>query len=126
MEMTKSQREELAGRLAAVRLERFGGKRKDAYTHAKVNSATWTKLENGDPVAERSLVAVLLALWPETGGDWRRMDPPLTGGDPLATEDWRAYIDSLGLSPAIKASVISTIEADRADAKKKPKRGESA
>lgn len=77
MEMTRGERAALARRIAAARIERFKGSRKAAYTAAGINSATWTRLEKGETVKEQTVVAALQTLWPETGGDWRKMDPPL-------------------------------------------------
>lgn len=113
MNMTKGQRKDLARRVEDKRLSDYGGNRRAAYTDAKVNSATWTKAEKGEVIAERSYVAIIGTLWPETQGDWRRMDPPLTG---LPDDDasWRDYVASLNLSPEVEASVIAAIEADRA------------
>lgn len=87
MEMTSSERADLAERLAKMRVERFKGSRKAAYTAAGINSATWARLESGETVKEATVVAVLQAFWPETGGDWRKIVPPLaTSGSPRLDE----------------------------------------
>lgn len=80
MEPNEAQRRDLGDRVTSARIERYGGSRKDAYNAAGVNAATWTKVEEGRPLAERSLVAIVKLLWPETGGNWVLIDPPL-GGD---------------------------------------------
>lgn len=77
MEPTQEQRFELARRIEDLRIEHYGGNRRAAYNAAGVNAATWTKAENGERLAERSLNAIVKLLWPETGGDWRKITPPL-------------------------------------------------
>lgn len=110
MDMNDEQRKDLAVRIESKRLSDYGGNRRRAYNAAGVNSATWSKAEEGQPIAERSYVAIVRTLWPETQGDWRRMDPPLGEG----ADGWRAYVDSLNLSPETHAHVVATIEADMA------------
>lgn len=79
MDLNEHQRADLASRVRSVRLSRYRGNRKAAYTDAGVNSATWERAEKGAPLAERSLVAIIETLWPETAGDWQLLDPPLSG-----------------------------------------------
>jgi phenylpyruvate tautomerase PptA (4-oxalocrotonate tautomerase family) len=113
MDMTEQQRADLAARITDLRISRYGGSRKAAYVASGVNSGTWTRAEAGESLAERSLVAIVGTLWPETHGDWRRIDPPL-GSDVLADESWRDYIDSLDLTPETHAHIVATIEGDLA------------
>jgi hypothetical protein len=108
MEPTPAERTELARRAAHERITRFGGNRKAAYTEAKVNSNTWTRLENGDPLAERSRVAIVRMLWPETGGDWTKIEPPLT--DSRLTSDELDEIRAAPISDATKQWVADMYE----------------
>jgi hypothetical protein len=112
MEMSKAQRDDLAARVADMRLTQYRGNRKAAYTAAGVNSATWTRVEEGLPLKERSCVAIIATLWPETHGDWRRMTPPLGLERDLVTE-----IQESDLSPAAKEFILRTLaeEQSRAD-----------
>ena len=96
MELSQREREDLARRIVTERLGRYRGNRKAAYTAAGVNSNTWTRAEEAKPLAERSLVAIVSALWPETGGDWQRLDPPLAANHP---EDLATAISKLDLGP---------------------------
>lgn len=71
VQMTDVQRELFAAALIDVRMERFGGSRKAAYTAAKVNAATWTRAESGQTVKESSLAKIVATAFPSTRGDWR-------------------------------------------------------
>lgn len=92
MDLNELQRADLASRVRSVRLSRYRGNRKAAYTDAEVNSATWERAEKGAPLAERSLVAIVETLWPETAGDWRLLDPPLGGEVDVAEEVRRSNL----------------------------------
>lgn len=111
MDLNESQRSDLAARIERERVVRFKGNRRAAYNAAGVNAATWTKAENGEPLAERSLVAIVSTLWPETGGDWRLMDPPLgdAGESPL-TPDVLALLEKL--SPSQRERIRAVLEDD--------------
>jgi hypothetical protein len=85
MEPNELQRADLAARIRRKRMEVYGTRR-DAYVAAGVNSSTWTRAETGQTLAERSLVAIMKFLWPETGGDWQQLDPPLGGSSDLENE----------------------------------------
>lgn len=102
MDLNEVQREDLARRAHRVRIERFGGKKNAAYGAAGVNSNTWERMELAQPIAERSLVAIVRMLWPETAGDWRDIDPPL-GGDVDVAEQVRRSND---LTPAAKELIL--------------------
>lgn len=111
MEMSEAQRMDLAARIESKRRSEYGT-RKAAYNAAKVNAATWSKAEAGQPdVAEYSLVAIVKALWPETGGDWRRMDPPL-GGDGLSDIEVAA-IRAPNLSDTVRADILRLLAGER-------------
>ena len=103
MDMTEAQRKDLAGRVTGKRLSDYGGNRRRAYNDVGVNSATWTKAEEGVPIAERSYVAIIAGLWPETHGDWRQLDPPLDGDD---ASDYAAEVRASNLSAAAKERII--------------------
>lgn len=100
MDMTQAQRDELATRVKNLRIKRFGGSRKRAYVEAGVNAATWNKAENAESIAERSMVAIVGLLWPETGGDWQQLDPPLDQGGTVSIEEimdrFQAVVDGFG------------------------------
>jgi hypothetical protein len=111
MEPTIRQREDLAARVEAIRRSRYRGSRKAAYTAAEVNSATWTKIESADPtLSPNSLVAILLTLWPESGGDWRKLDPPLSDTSSLDGDEWLDFVKGLNLPAEDEAHIIATIE----------------
>lgn len=115
MEMNEAQRRDLAARIESKRLSDYGGNRRRAYTAAGVNAATWTKAEDAQPIAERSYVAIIRALWPETYGDWRRMSPPL-GDDPVAEltdkelETLRQIIGAAEVDEALRRRLLERIE----------------
>lgn len=109
MEPTERQREDLAARIRRERIVRFGTQ-KGAYVAAGVNSATWTKAEAGKSIAERSLVAIVKLLWPETGGDWHLIEPPLDGGD----LDLEAEVRNAGLSPAARDHILQLLAQEKA------------
>lgn len=111
MEMNQAQRDDLADRVAEARLSRYRGNRKAAYTDAGVNSATWARVEDGLAVKERSCVAIIATLWPETNGDWRRLDPPLGLEGDLATE-----VQNSDLSAAAKEAILRTLAEERSRA----------
>lgn len=103
MDMNEEQRGDFASRIKAVRLRRFGGSRKAAYTAAGVNSGTWTRAESGLSIAERSVVSIVQALWPESGGDWEALIPPL--GPPKLVSQIEAEIEASDLSPSTKTFI---------------------
>lgn len=72
--MDELERKALGEKVKRVRNARYAGSKKAAYTAAGVNAATWDRVEQGLSVKERSLVAIVTALWPETEGDWTRID----------------------------------------------------
>lgn len=112
MDMTEEQRRDLAARIESKRLSEYGTRRA-AYNAAAVNAATWTKAELGKAdIAEYSLVAIIKTLWPETGGDWRRMRPPLAG-DPVSDIE-RAVAESPHLSETGRADILRLLAEERA------------
>lgn len=107
MEPNESERRDLAQRVTAERKQRHGT-RIAAYVAAGVNSATWSKVESGEPVSERSLIVVLKHLWPDTGGDWQRLVPPLGNGSTL-----RDQILQSDLSDEARAQMLAILDAER-------------
>lgn len=89
--VNEDERQKLAERLVAERNDRFKGSKKAAYTAAGVNSATWDRAEAGQSIKEHSRVAIVRALWPESGGDWTKIpEPDLTTWDDLANPRYDA------------------------------------
>jgi hypothetical protein len=78
MEISDEYRAALGRLLVEVRNQWYDGNRQAAYSDIGVNAATWARAEKGQPLAERSLVAILKHLFPHTGGDWRRLNPTTT------------------------------------------------
>lgn len=107
----EKQREDLAGRLKAVRLGRFKGNRSGAYSAARVNAETWKRAENGMTLKERSLVAIVSAFWPESGGDWTKLDPPLgTAETERPIDDYIAELEAAqGISDEAKRAIIDRL-----------------
>jgi hypothetical protein len=115
MEPNEAQRADLAQRVAEVRLSRYGGKRRAAYNDVGVNPTTWQRLELGERVREDILVGVLLKLWPETRGDWQRMDPPLKATfDARPIEELIDELEAMGAHPVSLKKIRAEIEAQRA------------
>lgn len=75
VEMTEQERAWLGELVQKQRTLRYGTK-SAAYQAARINSATWDRLELGQTVREDRRVAAVKALWPESGGDWRRIEDP--------------------------------------------------
>lgn len=73
--MTETDRALLGERITAERIRQYGAK-SAAYQAARLNSATWDRLEHGDPVREDRLTAAVQMLWPSSGGDWRKTEAP--------------------------------------------------
>lgn len=76
MEMNEAQRASIGERVAAERRAQFATK-SAAYRAARLNAATWDRIESGLPVREDRLIAAIRTLWPPSGGDWRRIGPQL-------------------------------------------------
>lgn len=105
MDLTEEQRDDLARRMERVRISRYGGSRKAAYSEANVNANTWSSAEAGRPIAERSLIAIVSTLWPDTEGDWRKLVPPLGGERDLVAE-----VKSWRLPAETEARIIALLE----------------
>lgn len=72
-EMSESEREELAKRVATQRRIVFGAK-SAAYRAASISPTTWNRIEAGESVREDSLISAIKALWPRSEGDWTRIE----------------------------------------------------
>lgn len=73
MPLTDEHRDALGAAFRYMRLRRFGDSKKAAYTAARVNAATWERLEGGLSVKPPTLSKVLLNLVPESEGDWEQL-----------------------------------------------------
>lgn len=80
VDMTDEQRKFIGDRATDIRITRYGTKMA-AYQAAGVNSATWDRIEKGEPVREDRLIAVVKTLWPDTGGQWQKV-PGIDSTDP--------------------------------------------
>lgn len=69
-DMTDQDRRELGHVVARRRLAEYGTKLA-AYQAAKVNAATWDRIESGQRVKDHTLAQVVQTLWHGSGGDWR-------------------------------------------------------
>ncbi|WP_028637747.1 hypothetical protein [Nocardioides sp. URHA0032] len=125
MDLNESQRRDLAARIERERVRQFKGNRRKAYSAAGVNSTTWTKAESpNEPLAERTIIAIVSTLWPETGGDWRLIDPPLKdGGEPLLTPEVLAELEKL--SPGPREQIRAVLEEDERRRQAERERGAS-
>lgn len=106
MDLTTEQRQDLAHRVTSRRIAKYGT-RKAAYVAADVNSETWRKAEAGERLAERSLIAIVKLLWPETGGDWQLIEPPLAEGS------LEQQVANSSLSAGAKERLLRLLEDER-------------
>lgn len=116
MEMTQAQRQEFAQRIQRKRILDYGDNKKAAYNAAGINSGTWARLEQGQRVAPRTVYVVCKSLWPETGGDWRQLVPPLAGEDAvsqLTDRELAALRDIIGeadVDDALRRRLLGAVE----------------
>lgn len=87
MDPNESQRAALASAVDALLRVKFGSK-KAAYEASGVNSGTWTRFERGEPLRPDRLVGIVKAFWPETAGDWTKVD--LSVGPPSQDDSYVA------------------------------------
>lgn len=111
MRPTATQRAELGKRIERERLRQFVTA-KTAYTSAGINSATWSKAEKGQTIAERSLIAIVRLLWPETEGDWQLIEPAIEDAEVDVAEIVKA---STQFTDEHRAYMLRLIEQDRAE-----------
>jgi hypothetical protein len=98
VEMTTQDRAKLAARLQREQAARFGGIAKRAYTAAGVNSASWTRVVNGETVKPHIQHKIVATLWPETEGDWTRIPDPGSSMErlrELASQPPRGEVDRI-------------------------------
>lgn len=105
--MNEDERRDFAERLRGERTRRFLGSRKAAYTAAGVNAATWSRAENAETIKEASLVAIVSALWPESGGDWKKIPSAGPGAAGPATY---ADLGAPGANPRVLRDRVDAIE----------------
>lgn len=72
----------------------FDGNNKSAYTQAKVNAGTWSRLLAGESVKPYIVVRVVNTFWPEAEGDWRRV-PTVDIEETSTVEELMLEIDRL-------------------------------
>lgn len=92
--MNEKGRKELGRRIRAKRIKEFGTSTA-AEREAKVNNATLKRAEQGLPVRDDRLAAIIKALWPASDGDWERLDDP-----PASTTERPRAVGAEGLSHA--------------------------
>ncbi|KNX38059.1 hypothetical protein [Luteipulveratus halotolerans] len=80
MDMNQTDRERIAQRVKDQRTAKYGTK-SGAYQAAGLNAATWDRIESGQSVREDRLVAALKTLWPDSGGNWRKVPGALSIGE---------------------------------------------
>lgn len=107
MEPNEAERRDLSERVTTERIRRYRT-RINAYVAAGINSSTWTKVEKGEPVSERSLIAVVSHLWPETDGDWRKLVPPLGQGG-----GFRDAVLSANISDEARAAILQILDSEQ-------------
>src|SRR5690242_11649871 len=74
MEMTEGDRRRFADCvLREQNSQRFNGNKKAAYTAVGVTQATWENAINARPMTDQKIRQIVIHLWPEAHGDWRRI-----------------------------------------------------
>lgn len=111
VELTQAQRTELARRIEAEVYRQYRNNKKAAYTVAEVNSATFQRAVDGLSIKPHSLAAIVGALWPATGGDWRNLDPPLEAAP--ATSARQAILDDPDLDDDTRAALLALYDSRR-------------
>lgn len=88
----------------------FKGEAKAAYTAADVSQLTWKNATEGLSVKDHTIRRIVVNLWPEANGDWRRipdLDPPANRFDAVLEA-----VDRAGFSPETRAKVLDAIAAE--------------
>jgi len=83
---------------------RFDGNKKAAYTAVGVTQATWENAINARPMTDQKIRQIVIHLWPEAHGDWRRI-PGIESSDDLAAQ----------LAERYAAGYAAGLEAARSD-----------
>lgn len=112
------QREDLGRRIQDALTWKFDGVKSKLYQKAEVNAQTLDNALAGKPLAERTLLKVVRTIWPETGGDWRRITPPLGSRTNLAGRQgppvdiiWvESELKDSDLDPRAKAVIHQALE----------------
>lgn len=91
----------ILGALVEHERQRQFGTQSAAYRQARLNAATWKRIETGQSVRGDRLSAAVKLLWPATGGDWRRVsaaapdhapEGPVFGGS-YSDPDYLSHIE---------------------------------
>lgn len=90
--MNDDERATLAALVTSERVRQYGT-RSGAYRAAGLNPTTWQRIEDGEPVRPDRLAAAVRTLWPESGGDWRRVSA--STDRPLADYEDRAILGEI-------------------------------
>ena len=94
MEMTADDRRRLGRRLLDEQnSERFGGVAQNAYLAAGVSQMTWANVVSGKSTKDHTIRRIVVKLWPEAKGDWRRipgLDAPTDDLEALLAERYAA------------------------------------
>lgn len=90
---------------------RFGGMKKAAYSAAKVTQATWENAINGRSMKDQKIRQIVVHLWPETEGDWRRIPGLKDAGDTY--DVLLSEIAEAVSTPENYEVIRATIEAER-------------
>lgn len=72
MDPNSAERERLAALFEAAANDRYETKI-EAYSAAKINSTTWTRLTTGLSVKPHIMRRAVRHFWPDMGGDWLRV-----------------------------------------------------
>lgn len=92
VDMNDEERAALAALVTSERVRQYGT-RSAAYRAAGLNAMTWQKIEDGQPVREDRRAAAVRTLWPESGGDWRRVS--VSSDRPLSDYEDRAILGEI-------------------------------
>lgn len=92
VDISSDERAALAALVTSERVRQHGT-RSGAYRAAGLNATTWQRIEDGLPVRQDRLVAAVRTLWPESGGDWRRIG--VSDDRPLADYEDRAILGEI-------------------------------
>lgn len=116
--MNETERAELAALLRGVRTSRFKGSKKAAYSAAGVNAATWDRAERGESIKEHTQVAIVSALWPDTGGDWTKISEQPDEQDEIGFATW-ADLKDRRYDARHMAKRLDELAAENADLKRR-------
>lgn len=127
-EIGEDERAQIAALVREQRMRSFNTKAA-AYRSAGVNSATWSRVEEGQPVRMDRLRLVVRALWPASGGDWQAViasDERARSAleeDPSADEDEDVVNLNARINAITDAQIRRAQERDRARLERLAKTG---